>query len=122
MNGDEYNTKCDVFSFAIVLACFGVPDGTPRSLANQSGMQFARMNSQGGRLSLDALKWPQAMKDLVNSCWDHDPTKRPSFDEIGEEISNWRETDFREIDGGGDDQCGRRVVSRPDNRVNKSMK
>jgi hypothetical protein len=36
------------------------------------------------------------MKVLVRKCWDHEPGNRPTFDEIGVEISRWRAADFGE--------------------------
>jgi serine/threonine protein kinase len=110
MNGDAYDLKVDVFSFAICLACLGVNDGLPRSLYSQSkgirniveghvsGLHFVSMHSKGERLSLDAFAWPQKMKDLVEASWNHIHELRPTFDEIAEEVSKWKAEDFGEVD------------------------
>jgi hypothetical protein len=117
MNGNTYGMKCDVFSFAILLCCLGVHDGSPSTLYHQSfgkgkkngelgegmnaGLHLVSMHSKGQRLSLDAfVEWPMEMKDLVRACWDHDPARRPTFDEIGEEVNKWVAEDFG--DGGAE--------------------
>jgi hypothetical protein len=117
MNGDAYGMKCDVFSFAIVLCCLGVYDGSPSTMYIQSlgrekekkktesgggqnyGLHLVSMHTKGQRLSLDAFEWPSAMKDLIRTCWDHDPGLRPTFDDIAEEVNTWRARDFGEVDG-----------------------
>jgi hypothetical protein len=111
MVGDRYDLKCDVFSFAIVMCCLGVHDGSPRTvygdslkldgtvqLSNLTGLYFASMHAKGKRISLDAFVWPKAMKDLVSACWNEDPSKRPTFDEIGKEVTEWRGKDFEAVD------------------------
>ena len=111
MNGDAYDLKCDVFGFAILMCCLGVDDGAPRSLYSQSlklekgvqlsnltGIHFASMHARGQRILLDGFDWPQCMKDLVRSCWNHDPELRPTFDEIGEKVNKWDAVDFGEAE------------------------
>jgi len=35
VNGDNYSTPCDVFSFAVVLACIGVSDGSAKKVFSE---------------------------------------------------------------------------------------
>ena len=114
VNGDQYNEACDVFSFAIVLCCLGVPDGDARKVFNQAlrdglqptkvqmarlkGMHISNKHLKGWRADLDSFKWPAAMVELVKRCWEGDSAARPRMDEVCVEIEKWRPELFGEVD------------------------
>ena len=33
---------------------------------------------------------PESLKELLQSCWQVDPSKRPSFSDICQQIKSWR--------------------------------
>merc|ERR1711972_879405 len=89
----QYSGKVDVFSFAMLayeLVARKLPfeDDFPSS----SDPRIAMAICNGTRPSLaDVVDLPAAMLELVQSAWDGDPAKRPSFTEI--EASMWAELD-----------------------------
>lgn len=81
--GQPYTEKSDVYSFAIVLwemvsmqlPFYGMD---PTAAANQV--------LQGGLRPHIPQFCPQPVAVLISSCWNQEPTLRPSFKQIGELI------------------------------------
>jgi tRNA A-37 threonylcarbamoyl transferase component Bud32 len=76
-----YKEKVDVYSFGMVLyefICRSIPFG------RESPLVIRRMVLDGERpdLSTASSDWPSRMIQLITTCWDADPAKRPSFEEI----------------------------------------
>ena len=110
--GDFYTESCDVFSFALVLGCLGIADGSVIKLFSSDmrmGRQLSVSDKQkinpnhiamghqtGWRADLGDLDWPQKMKKLVTDAWKDDPKVRPGFNEICEELEKWSFADFGE--------------------------
>lgn len=83
--GDEeevkISNKIDVYSFAMTLLSFFTMKykfdvKTPRSITG-----FADLIRSGNRCIIPD-EVPKFYKDLINSCWETNPDKRPSFSEI----------------------------------------
>jgi hypothetical protein len=113
IRGDSYDISCDVFSFAIVLCCIGVPDGSVRKVfseelragkqltkmqaAKLKGMHVSNNHARGWRSDLSSFNWPEKMAELVKACWSPDPSTRPTFDEICVEVEGWRPELFKDV-------------------------
>ncbi|KAJ8470364.1 hypothetical protein OPV22_024707 [Ensete ventricosum] len=82
INHQHYDHKADVFSFAIVLwelATSRVP------YDNMTPLQAALGVRQGLRPDIPNDMHPR-LADLMQRCWDEVPSKRPSFEEITQEL------------------------------------
>jgi serine/threonine protein kinase len=81
-SGGEYDNKVDVYAFAVTLYrmfsdCMELDNGQPISSSGAvaaSVMQGARFKRVPG---IPGFYW-----SLIESCWNQDPRKRPSFSEI----------------------------------------
>lgn len=84
LNGTEYTTKADVFSFAMVafeVAFRQVP------FEQLDATQVARQTLAGRRPDMDEDlqdldEVPPELMAIVRSCWHQDPHSRPSFAEV----------------------------------------
>eukprot|EP00752_Nemacystus_decipiens_P007986 g7135.t1 len=76
-----YNEKVDVYSFGIVLwemSTLKKPfDGMRRN-------RFFSEVIRGSHRPPINKKWPKAWSELMQSCWEEDPAKRPSFAKVGD--------------------------------------
>lgn len=84
INHKPYDSKADVFSFAIVLwelATSKVP------YENMTPLQAALGVRQGLRLDIPASVHPKLSK-LIQWCWNEDPDARPTFAEIVVQLEN----------------------------------
>ncbi|EKX47179.1 hypothetical protein GUITHDRAFT_86483 [Guillardia theta CCMP2712] len=76
---DKYTEKVDMYSYGVVLSEM-VTGEKPYAGLNQMQIAFATVY-QGQRPSLpDNI--PKQLKNLIKSCWDSVPNKRPSWDKI----------------------------------------
>ncbi|KYB28864.1 Tyrosine-protein kinase-like otk [Tribolium castaneum] len=81
---DEYSTKSDVYSFAVVIW----------EIFNQGELPFPKMNDTSflNKLKEKKLEWkphsstPESLQKLQASCWDSNPQNRPTFSELAKEI------------------------------------
>jgi PTK7 protein tyrosine kinase 7 len=81
---DEYSTKSDVYSFAVVMW----------EIFNQGELPFPKMNDTSflNKLKEKKLEWkphpstPESLQTLEMSCWDVNPQNRPTFSELAKEI------------------------------------
>jgi serine/threonine protein kinase len=86
-NTEEQSTfAIDVYAYAVILL----------SIVNQNDFKFPGINlrafpqlvalvRQGNRFAIPGL-CSEPVKELIEECWDQNPTKRPSFDEIVQSI------------------------------------
>lgn len=88
-----YTLASDIYSLGIV---------TYEIFANQSpyldreyDVSLSLEICKGLRPDLNNLKIPQKLKDLIRQCWDTDPTKRPTANELERTLRNWQiDTEF----------------------------
>ena len=80
--GFNYNEKCDVFSFAMIM----VEIATNKMLHFEPYVEVKMANNPTLRpkipeaiLEANQMWW---FADLAAKCWEHDPQQRPSFTEI----------------------------------------
>ncbi|KAF5827936.1 kinase-like domain-containing protein [Dunaliella salina] len=92
---EDYSEKVDVFSFGVMLyevihrylvICSISNEGTQEEIED-----YAREVSTGYRPPLGD-NWPSELRDLIRRCWDQDPSKRPSMDQVAQQLKNMLET------------------------------
>lgn len=52
--------------------------------------QIAEMAATRGLRPAMPPRWPQEAKELLSTCWDADPAKRPEFRAVAERLASWR--------------------------------
>lgn len=78
VKNQEYSKACDVYSFALIvfeLITYQKP------YENINYFQLMLKISQGYRPKIPP-QIPSSYKNLIESCWAEDPSKRPTFEEI----------------------------------------
>ena len=80
-----YNEKVDVYSFGIMVWQMA-RDRVPYKNFNKADF-MERVALNGERPKPDK-SWPPAFTSLLESCWHADPSKRPSFERILQELDN----------------------------------
>uniref|UniRef100_A0A0D6R1J6 non-specific serine/threonine protein kinase n=1 Tax=Araucaria cunninghamii TaxID=56994 RepID=A0A0D6R1J6_ARACU len=78
---EAYDTKVDVFSFALILQEM-IEGCLP--LSSMSDIEAAKAYADGIRPEFKASSrhYPKDLKELIEQCWAKDPAKRPTFAEI----------------------------------------
>lgn len=87
---EPYNSKVDVYSFAMI--CYQLFEGRlpyegvdPIQAARNAAMH--RMRPTLVPLQPSPVKEVrEALRKLVEQCWDHDPNQRPAFDDIAAQL------------------------------------
>jgi hypothetical protein len=96
LKGDTYGTPSDVYSFGCILVDLAM-HGQARQLyymrsnAPKNQIELTERVAKGWRPKLPT-KWKSEIPvvvDLIKSCWEHDPYKRPSFQSIEKKLSSW---------------------------------
>ena len=76
--GDRvFSSASDVWSFGVLLWEMSNPTKNPYSEI-KTNFQCALKVSNGYRLEIPHL-YPEIVKSIMTSCWQHQPAKRPSF-------------------------------------------
>ena len=77
---DQYSEKADVFSFGIILWEFWSRDPPYKGVkAKEVAVKVKNYKDYRPKITKDT---PEEMAELMKKCWDHDPSKRPSFAQI----------------------------------------
>jgi len=77
----DYNEKCDIYSFAIVLWEVLTVSQAFEDIDDDLPAFIHAVCDNGFRPEIPA-DCPERIRDLIESCWQKDPTRRPSFAEI----------------------------------------
>lgn len=78
--GEQYNKSVDVFSFAIIVA--EMFEGRLSWESENAHWVAGKRAHENIRPPLTAVTYPKDMKELLYSCWDDLPSKRPTFADI----------------------------------------
>ncbi len=83
INCQKYTTKADVYSYGIIIWEICTRE-MPYEYINDKETILYRVCFKNERPNLKRLgnDTPEKIKDLMIKCWDHDPNKRPGFDNI----------------------------------------
>mmetsp|Transcript_16661 Transcript_16661/g.38457 ORF Transcript_16661/g.38457 Transcript_16661/m.38457 type:complete len:403 (+) Transcript_16661:120-1328(+) len=79
-NEDQYNEKCDVYSFAVLFWQM-LALKTPFEVYTMSKLKERVWNGEQKRPFIDP-DWPEPMKNLLERSWNKEIKTRPSFQEI----------------------------------------
>ena len=85
-DGHELTPKCDVHSFALTMWVVLHPPGTDHGLG-KSDRAIERSIEAGKRPTIDATRMPPAVAALMQACWDPDPAKRPTMEQVAASLS-----------------------------------
>ena len=83
-NEQDYNEKCDVYSFSVLLWEM-LALKTPYELYTISKLRSRVWNGEQKRPFVDPT-WPEPLKVLLKRSWNHVIVVRPSFKEITETL------------------------------------
>uniref|UniRef100_A0A671G1T5 Tyrosine-protein kinase n=1 Tax=Rhinolophus ferrumequinum TaxID=59479 RepID=A0A671G1T5_RHIFE len=87
LNYGRYSSESDVWSFGILLwEAFSLGASPYPNLSNQQTREFVE---KGGRLPCPEL-CPDAVFRLMEQCWAYEPSQRPSFSTIYQELQTIR--------------------------------
>ncbi|MCE8163176.1 MAG: protein kinase [Candidatus Moeniiplasma glomeromycotorum] len=90
LRGQIYTQASDIYSFGIVtyeILANSYPYIEYRHLDDSE--LIIRVCFQNLRPNVDELKIPQLLKGLIKKCWDADPKRRPSAEELDKITSDW---------------------------------
>ncbi|XP_050233946.1 integrin-linked protein kinase 1 isoform X2 [Mercurialis annua] len=78
---EEYDTKVDVFSFALILQ--EMIEGCP-PFSGKQDLEVLKSYAAKERPPFKAPSkhYPHGLKDLIQECWNENPAKRPTFRQI----------------------------------------
>ncbi|XP_044461224.1 integrin-linked protein kinase 1-like [Mangifera indica] len=78
---EEYDTKVDVFSFALIVQEMieGYP---PFCMKQDNEVPKAYVAGQRPPFKAPAKRYAHGLKELIEECWNEKPTKRPTFRQI----------------------------------------
>ncbi|CAK74126.1 unnamed protein product (macronuclear) [Paramecium tetraurelia] len=87
-----YTIKADVYSYAIVLWEICCRETPYKQLSTNPPAIMKLVAVDNGRpdLSLIQVGCPIFMKELMIKCWDKDPTKRPTFQEVSQYLRGFQ--------------------------------
>ena len=84
-----FNEKTDVWSFGVMVwEIFNQAKQPYKNMAHENILSFLK---EGNRLPI-TNESPDTIKDLITKCWFNEPTNRPSFVELEENLVSLRLT------------------------------
>lgn len=78
---EEYDTRCDVFSYAMLALEMVTYDLPWQGQYKDMEVIFA-VASRNERPTIPPDACPPSLADLIHRCWVREPTERPTFDDI----------------------------------------
>lgn len=78
---EEYDTKVDVFSFALILQEM-IEGRPPFSLKNEAEVPKVYASKERPPFRAPAKNYAHGLKELIEDCWNENPAKRPTFRQI----------------------------------------
>jgi serine/threonine protein kinase len=78
---EEYDTKVDVFSFALILQEM-IEGCVPFHLKEESEVPKAYIEDERPPFNAPIKSYPFGLRELIQDCWDKEASKRPTFREI----------------------------------------
>lgn len=90
MDNDYYDTQADVYSFAIFIMKMFTKTPRLNQERQPNGRPQLMMCISRGIRYVRPENMPDAYWDLVNDCWNEDPTVRPTFEQITERLKDDR--------------------------------
>lgn len=89
LNGGRYATSSDIYSFGMIM--WGILYGISITYdTNFSEKQLQLKICNGLRPSVNK-EAPQCYVNLMKQCWDHDPKKRPTIQELWDIFKEWQD-------------------------------
>ena len=77
---EPYDTKCDVFSLAILSWEILALQSAFRGYTKQEFLVRVALRRERPRIP---IRWPRYTKSIIAEAWDHDPSKRPNMQRFG---------------------------------------
>ncbi|XP_076885351.1 serine/threonine-protein kinase 12-like [Bidens hawaiensis] len=78
---EDYDTKVDVFSFALILQEM-IEGQQPFFNKNEDDVPKAYVSKERPPFNAPSKSYAHGLKELIEECWDADPAKRPTFRKI----------------------------------------
>jgi serine/threonine protein kinase len=85
-DGDEYDEKCDVYSFGIILWEIYTRTKPYNDIPDLSTDTLFYHVNDNGRRPIVPEECPDKIRSLITRCWDADPDARPPFADIIDKI------------------------------------
>ncbi|GLJ17124.1 hypothetical protein SUGI_0296330 [Cryptomeria japonica] len=79
---EAYDTKVDVFSFALILQEMIEGNQPLASLTHMEAAKAYAYEDRRPEFKASPRHYPKDLKELIEQCWDKDPAKRPTFADI----------------------------------------
>jgi serine/threonine protein kinase len=91
---EEIDKSVDVFSFAIIVQ--EMMEGSP-PFHSQQPEAVAKLYAEGQRppFKHHARRYPAGLKELIENCWDKNPSARPTFNSIIDKLTKIQEESGR---------------------------
>jgi len=80
LSGSMATSESDVYSFGVVM--WEIVEAGKKPFVWLSNQEVAAAVIKGVRLPKPENKCPEALFELMNRCWQENPTKRPNFEQI----------------------------------------
>ncbi|XP_031384250.1 integrin-linked protein kinase 1 isoform X2 [Punica granatum] len=78
---EEYDTKVDVFSFALILQEM-IEGSPPFSSIPEYEVPKAYVANQRPPFRASAKRYPYGLKEVIEECWHEEPFNRPTFSQV----------------------------------------
>nr|CAG8600413.1 15408_t:CDS:2 [Entrophospora candida] len=84
--GRCYTYKSDIYSFGLLMWTLAAGMRPFYNVAHNEVLAQKIIDGERPKISKDA---PKSYNDLMEQCWNHDPTKRPTASKLYETIGSW---------------------------------